>query len=302
MKNSGNHGNLMKTKCLQGIVEPKIQTMCKTDANKDFLRGMPVVDELTGVVYRNVFCARCNAVQNVSYWRMTANCGIIRVSALPEDNEMLLAFIRENCSVRYQPIDEQRKYLKNCVATKSNCSSKQIVNKEPVVQELCLYYSFPVCGDADRKIPHCALCNGEDKTKVNCVCFPPEKATPPKSTTLPRTKAGEPTTPSTKSKSTTLPHTYFPPGTSSAPDTTASSGTAPPPQATTPGTAHPPYSMSSGTISTPMTSPSTDHRVHPWLPITTIRPPPPPPPPLSILFDFSSNQISIHDKTTKLKF
>ena len=159
LKNSGSHGNLMRTKCLQGIVEPEIQTLCETHDNKDFLRSMPVVDELAGVVYRNLFCARCNTVQNVSYWRMTADCGRIPASALPKDNALLLAFIRENCTVKFQPTDKQRKYLKNCIATESNCSSKQIVNKEPVVQELCSYYALPVCGDADRKNPHCALCN-----------------------------------------------------------------------------------------------------------------------------------------------
>ena len=289
MENPGSHGNLMKTKCLQGIVEPEVQTLCQTDANKDFLRGMPVVDELTGVVYRNVFCARCNAVQNVSYWRMKADCGIIPASALLQDNELLLAFIRENCSVKYQPTYEQRKYLKNCIPTEGNCSSKQIVNKEPVVQELCSYYSFPICGDADRKNPHCALCNGEDITQVNCTCFPPVKATLPMSTT-----AGEPTMPSTTSKSTTPPHTYFSPGTSSPPDTTTFSRSAPPPETATPGTAHPPHSMSSGATSAPMTTrPPTGHWGPPWRP--------PPPPPLSILFDFSSNEISIHGKTTQTK-
>jgi len=85
MKNSRSHGYLIKTKCVQGIVEPEIQNLCERGYNKDFLRGMPVVDELTGVVYRNVFCARCNAVQNVSYRRMTADCGIIPASALPQE-------------------------------------------------------------------------------------------------------------------------------------------------------------------------------------------------------------------------
>ena len=217
MKDAGSYGNVMRTTCPLSTFETEIQTLCETADNTDFLRGMPVVDERAGIVYRNVFCARCNAVQNVSYWRMSADCGRIPASALPQDNALLLAFVKENCTVKYHPTDDQRKYLKNCVATESNCSSKQIVNKEPVVQELCSYYSFPVCGDVDRKNPHCALYNGEDITKVNCICFPPEKATSAKSTTLPRTKAGEPTTPRTRSKSTTLSHTYFPPGTSSAP-------------------------------------------------------------------------------------
>ena len=159
MKNSDSHGNVMKTTCPQTTVQPEIQTLCETVDNTDFLRRMPVVDEIAGIVYRNVFCARCNAVINVSYWRMTADCGRIPASALPKDNALLLAFIRENCTVKFQPTDKQRKYLKNCIATESNCSSKQIVNKEPVVQELCSYYALPVCGDAGRKNPHCALCN-----------------------------------------------------------------------------------------------------------------------------------------------
>ncbi|KAJ7331695.1 hypothetical protein OS493_019289 [Desmophyllum pertusum] len=151
MKHSGNHGNVMKTKCPQGIVEPELQPLCETMDDGDLLRGMPVVDEQTGVVYRNVFCARCNSIQTVSYWRMTADCGRIPTSALPQDNALLLAFIRENCTVRYKPTDGLKKYLKNCLAAESTCSSRQIVEKEPVLQELCSYYAFSVCGNTSRK-------------------------------------------------------------------------------------------------------------------------------------------------------
>ena len=190
MKSSDSHGNVMKTKCPQSTLEPEIQTLCETVDDRDFLRGMPVVDAITGIVYRNVFCARCNAVQNVSYWRMAADCGRIPASALPHDNALLLAFIRENCTVKYQPRHEQQKYLKKCLVTKSNCSSKQIVEKEPVLQDLCSYYAFPVCGNFGRKNLHCALCSGDDITQINCGCRapvtsdPPTQGTTPKSTTL----------------------------------------------------------------------------------------------------------------------
>jgi len=296
MKNSGSRGIVMKTTCPQSTVKSEIQTLCEIVDNTDFLRGMPVVDNGAGTVYRNVFCARCNAVQNVSYWRMTADCGRIPASALPQDNALLLAFIRENCTVKYHPTNEQRKYFKKCLVTKSNCSSKQIVEKEPVLQDLCSYYAFPVCGNSHRKNLHCALCSGDDITQVNCGCLapvtsdPPIQATTPKSTTLQHqtnpgstasthTSTSDPTTLTTGPESTTLLHTM-------------TSGTTPPPFTTGPwSTPPPPWT----------TAPMPTTTVITYTMTTTEIPPEPDPPPLNILFDFSSNQISIHGKTTQTK-
>lgn len=217
---------------------------------------------------------------------MSADCGRIPASALPQDNALLLAFVKENCTVKFHPTDDQRKYLKNCLITKSNCSSKQIVEKEPLLQDLCSYYAFPVCGNSHRKNPHCALCSGEDITRVNCGCLalvtkdPPTQATTPKSTTLQyQTNPG-----STSSiHSTTSDPTTYTMG----------------PQSTTLL-----YTITSG--KTPP-RPTSRFWTTPFMPLTTVMTEamstnkPPPPPPLNILFDFSSNQISIHGKTTQTK-
>ena len=296
MKNSDGHGNVMKTKCPQSTVEPEIQTLCEIVDKTDFLRGMPVVDERAGIVYRNLFCARCNAVQNVSYWRMRADCGHIPASALPQDNALLLAFIRENCTVKFQPTDEQRKYLKNCLVTESNCSSRQIVKKQPVLQDLCSYYAFPVCGNSHRKNLHCALCSGDDITQINCGCLTPFTSDSPIQDTTPRsttphhqthpgstspthTTTSDPTTLTTGPESTTLLYTITS-GTTPPPFNTAPWST-PPPPTTIPWTT-PPMLMTT----VMMTTETTDE---------------PPPPSLNILFDFSSNQISIQGKTTQTK-
>ena len=307
----------MRTNCPLDTVQPEIQTLCETVDNTDFLRGMPVVDELAGVVYRNVFCARCNAVNNVSFWRMTADCGRIPASALPQDNALLLAFIRENCTVKYQPTDEQQKYIKNCLATESRCSSNQTLDKEPVLQELCSYYAFPVCGDLHSKNPHCALCNGDDITQVDCGCpvivtsNTPMQATTtlqhqtnPGSTPSTQSTANKFTTLTTRTESKTLLNSMTP-------------GTTPPPSITTHGASSPPQTMTSGLIPQPLTtnqwSTPPPHTTRPWTTppmtafLTTIQfktphvSEPPPPPPLNILFDFSSNKISIHGKTTETK-
>ena len=344
MKHSGNHGNVMKTKCPQGIVEPELQPLCETMDDGDLLRGMPVVDEQTGVVYRNVFCARCNSIQTVSYWRMTADCGRIPTSALPQDNALLLAFIRENCTVRYKPTDGLKKYLKNCLAAESTCSSRQIVEKEPVLQELCSYYAFPVCGNTSRKNIHCALCNGHDITQYNCGCLTAVTSDPPKHSTTPSTTPPpHSTTPGTippphsKSPGTASPpppppppptHSTtrgtIPPPHATTPMTTAppyasTPGTTPPPYATAPEKTVPPYATMPGTIppwhttspgrtsqwytsQAPYTYPLTQHKTSliqtPTTPIVSQQPPPPP---LSILFDFSSNIMSIQGTTTKIK-
>ncbi|KAL9970477.1 hypothetical protein ACROYT_G022857 [Oculina patagonica] len=281
MTSSGSHGYVMKTKCPQGTVEPEIQTLCETVDNSDFLRGMPVVDEQAGVVYRNVFCARCNSVQSVSYWRMTADCGRIPASALPQDNALLLAFIRENCTVNYKPTDAQQKYLKKCLAVENSCSSKQIVDKEPVLQELCSYYAFPICGAKTPKNPHCALCNGNDITQLNCGCLPSTQVTNTGSPTPPHT-----TNPGTKyPPHTTNPVTTHPPHTTNPktthPPHTTSPGTTHPLHTTNPGTTHPLHTTNSGTTHPPhppkpgttyplhTTNSGTTHPPHTTNPVTT---------------------------------
>ena len=250
MNSLGSHGHVMKTKCPEATVEPEIQTLCEIVDDTDFLRGMPVVDEQTGVVYRNVFCASCNSVQRVSYWRMTADCGSIPASALPQDNALLLAFIRENCTVNYKPTDAQQLYLKSCLAAESICSSKQIVEEEPVLQELCSYYAFPVCGDTNLKNPHCSLCSGDDITQLNCRCamnvtdYPPTHVTSPGSTTLPDITAPEWTTPPdimSRHESTTPQHVTTP-------------GSATPKETTTPESRTPPHVTAPGSTSSPQTA------------------------------------------------
>ena len=173
----------MNTRCPPGNSESEIQRLCETVDNQDFLSGMPVVDDKSGLVYRNVFCARCNSVQGVSYWQMNADCGRIPASALPQDNTLLLDFIRENCTVRYRPTGGQQINLKHCVFANSTCCARQVIDNEPVLKSLCSYYSFPVCGSPHHKNPHCALCNGEDITKFNCGCLSTATSKPPIHTT-----------------------------------------------------------------------------------------------------------------------
>lgn len=173
----------MNTKCPPGNSESEIQRLCDTVDNKDFLSGMPVVDDKSGLVYRNVFCARRNSVQGVSYWQMNADCGRIPASAPPQDNTLLLDFIRENCTVRYRPTAGQQINLKHCVFANSTCCARQVIDNEPVLKSLCSYYSFPVCGSPHHKNPHCALCNGEDITQFNCGCLSTATSKPPIHTT-----------------------------------------------------------------------------------------------------------------------
>ena len=257
----GSHGYIMKTKCPQATTVPEIQNLCEIVDVTDFLSAMPVVDEQTGVIYRNVFCARCNSVQSVSYWRMTADCGRIPASALPQDHTLLLAFVRENCTVNYNPTDAQQKYLKHCLATENSCSSKEIIGREPVLQQICSLYAFPVCGDTNRKNPHCVLCNGYDITHLNCGCptvVTSNPATTFGSTSSPRTltpestPASQVTTPGPTGRPQTTTH-----GTKSPPQITTS-GTAPTLYTTKPGTTDPPYPT---TTDWPSPSPSTTPRL-----------------------------------------
>ena len=263
MNSSGSHGVIMRTKCPEANVDP----LCETMDSTDFLRGMPVVDEQEGVIYRNVFCARCNYATSVSYWRMAADCGRIPASALPRDNALLIAFIRENCSIQYTPTTQQQPHIKRCVAAEGNCSSKERVDKEPVLDELCSFYAFPVCGTS-HKNPHCGLCSGDDITQYDCGCqaltlpttitsIPMSKSTskPPISQRNPTTRQKSSTHPRTTSGYTqTTGTTTHPPQRPSTPETLPG---------TTPG--HPP--------ATPWTEAATTPRQPPTAKVTTVTPP-----------------------------
>ena len=164
---SGSYGVIMKTDCPGDNVDP----LCETIDSSDLLTGLPVVDEHEGVVYRNVFCARCNSVASTSYWKLAADCGHIPSSALPKDNAKLMAFIMKYCSINYSPTVQQQPYIKKCLAAKNNCSSKERVGAQPILKELCSFYALPVCGNS-YKNPHCALCSGDDITRYDCGCKP----------------------------------------------------------------------------------------------------------------------------------
>lgn len=274
----------MNTRCPPGNSESEIQRLCETVDNQDFLSGMPVVDDKSGLVYRNVFCARCNSVQGVSYWQMNADCGRIPASALPQDNTLLLDFIRENCTVRYRPTGGQQINLKHCVFANSTCCARQVIDNEPVLKSLCSYYSFPVCGSPHHKNPHCALCNGEDITQFNCGCLSTATSKP----RIHTTKGGS-----------AIPHYNT---------MQYNSSIAADPPYHLPILPTLPQSRPPGTI--PLTTHFTNRGFTTELTMTgkpsTKSPeftPQPPPPPLSILFDFSSdsNQISIHGTKTETK-
>ena len=184
----------MKTKC----PENNVDLLCETIDSSDLLRNLPVVDEKQSVVYRNVFCARCNHVRSVSYWSMAADCGRIPASALPTDKALFMAFIKENCTINYTPTDRQHPHIKTCLKAENTCSSKERVEKEPILEKLCSFYAFPVCGNSFKN-PHCALCNGDDITQYGCGCA---ILNPTTDTKISTTKMA----PTTQKKSTTPKH------------------------------------------------------------------------------------------------
>lgn len=290
LNSSGTHGVIMKTRCPANNVDP----LCGTIHSSDFLAGLPVVDESEGIVYRNVFCARCNYVSQVSYWKMEADCGRIPASALPKDNAKLIAFIRENCTIYYMPTDQQQPHVQKCLAAKRNCSLRKTVEKEPILGELCSIYAFPVCGMSYAN-PHCGLCNGDDITRYDCGCLPPTDF--PTSTVSSGGKTKNPTT-----SRTTTPRRPASPRTTNTRHPTWL-WTATPRHPTTNWIETPAH-----TFPYPLTTPFFPSTNRPF-PKPTIssdqspptQPPPPPPPPLNILFDFGSNQISIQGKTTEVK-
>ena len=156
-----------------------LRSPCEEGANSsafDFLRYVPTTHcyKNSGecVTFRNIYCARCNMVNNPIFWKLIWRCGISppRHYSNDEKNKFLL----DNCpGFRVEPHPTSKKRF--CYPVVSNCS-------EPVdakVAEDCLkgysrlLYHKPT--DKHYKNPSCLLCNGH--LLDNTTCGPSEFST-----------------------------------------------------------------------------------------------------------------------------
>ena len=149
----------------------------------------PVSDNVTGIVYRNEYCAVCNGVESAVRWRYGLGC----TSWLEEEMfradegavffELTVEVINRECLIcSYEPPLDASLEAEACACYPHDVSSclpresvSPLINYELAV-ELCAFGPFnPVWADPRGTVyrnEHCAQCNNE--TLTTCVTLPGE--------------------------------------------------------------------------------------------------------------------------------
>ncbi|KAL9970468.1 hypothetical protein ACROYT_G022846 [Oculina patagonica] len=169
--NSGNHGYSMISSCPSHNTDKNMESLCPAKSSAADLFGMLPVSDLEGkTAYKNIFCARCNQARNQTYWKFSASCKGISEVEIPRNRSLMLKFILARCEWRFKPPRDHSSHLKRCLAIEQNCPDSELVQREPLLPDLCSFYAFPVCNNVPSKNPHCEICNGKDITTYSCVC------------------------------------------------------------------------------------------------------------------------------------
>ena len=163
-----NDGYAMFSSCPQHNTNKNLKSLC-TSPKVDLFRMLPVSDLQSRVTYKNVFCASCNQATNLTYWNFSASCkGRYSSHDIPTNRSLMLAFIMTKCEWYFKPPFGHSE--KVCLSVKENCPDSDIVNEEPLLRDLCSFYSFPVCPGFQPKNPHCDICKGKDISHYSCLC------------------------------------------------------------------------------------------------------------------------------------
>ena len=161
----------MINSCPPHYSDAEITQLCSAQNSTDMLKMLPVMDEMTNLTYKNVFCATCNSDANFSYWLFSAECDIMNVrKTLPTDAAKLMEFVRNNCRWRYTPKPAQIPHLQYCLSIERECTAMKLVEEFPSLSRLCYFYALPFCDMPSLKNPHCVVCRGGSIADMSCRC------------------------------------------------------------------------------------------------------------------------------------
>ena len=164
-----NYGYAMVSSCPQHNTDKNLESLC-ISPSADLFGMLPVSDLQSRATYKNVFCASCNQASNLTYWSFSASCERYSSYDISTNRSQMLAFIMTNCDWYFKPPSGHSG--KVCLAVKENCPDSELVDEEPLLRDLCSFYSFPICPRYFKsKNPHCAICKGKDiNQQYSCKC------------------------------------------------------------------------------------------------------------------------------------
>lgn len=166
---------LIIDKCPDHEKLPYIQQIC-VDYNKTLLQDFIwVSDILTGKIYQNEHCARCNGVNQTVAWNIKTMCGEILRSSLQNMSDILLS---EECNIITEAPEEGDRFEKyRCfIPTVSGCNETGLWQQyDKRVYDACQSKTVPffqtlVAGVIIYKNIFCFLCNGMKAHAADKIC------------------------------------------------------------------------------------------------------------------------------------
>ena len=135
------YGYTMIGSCPSDNSEKSLQTLCSSTSSP---LELPVFDFDHNIVYKNIFCAKCNRASNPVYWKFSASCNsrYITASDIPKNRTMMLNFLTKNCDWKFA-VPRANINLKKCLSVKDKCRESEPENS--ILSSLCSFYAFPVC-------------------------------------------------------------------------------------------------------------------------------------------------------------
>lgn len=159
----------MVTKCSRGWLNKETLYDCENVSKSSILKVENIyqylaVIDVNNTVYRNVFCAQCNNIENFTYFSLSITCPFLPPSSLSSLQEMI-SFVLEYCGHEHIFIvpgqNQARRYCSNLV--EQNCrmsAGSEKCRKGSVAVVTANYINY--------KNVWCALCNGVPADVLSC--------------------------------------------------------------------------------------------------------------------------------------
>lgn len=130
----------MVSSCPAHNTDKNLESLCTARSTKADLFGMlPVSDLENMTTYKNVFCAICNQVRNLTYWKFSASCAGFSSHDIPTNRSQILEVIMTECKWYFEPLRVQNE--KVCLALEHNCPDSELVDEEPLRRSCLSIYS-----------------------------------------------------------------------------------------------------------------------------------------------------------------
>ncbi|XP_060599753.1 adhesion G protein-coupled receptor E3-like [Ruditapes philippinarum] len=166
VKNNAVYGVTLVTKCSPEWDHNFTRALCEAESNmNDIILRLPVSDKtLFHVMYKNMYCAQCNFVEDFYYWTHEIKCrNETGVRSLSKTKDCLNHFKRPNPDYSYRTCRLSQSIISVCNQT-TGITSYEIIKE---CKDGIYAVTFDMSGTMYRN-KHCAVCNGVSEDSLLC--------------------------------------------------------------------------------------------------------------------------------------